>query len=412
MQQSETLYYQEPYLRQIPVSIIAMTTYQQRTAVITDQTICYPEGGGQPGDRGLLGGVPIIDMQKDDQGKILHVLGSKAPFSPQDTVLLVLDWQHRYDFMQQHTAQHLISGTLYRLLGIGTLSVHFGEKEMSVEIDRSSISEDEVAAVEDEVNRIVCQCVPVSSETMSLEKAQALGLRRPIQVFSPVRIVRIGSYDAIACGGLHVSDSAQIRLVQWVRNERIRGRLRTFWVAGDRAIKVIRNNREVVEKLKSSLCAPVEEIAEQVDSLQRQLADARYEFNEVVDHLAALKLESAIKEAVHVDGIAIVTLDLSAERADMLKRLAKAILPIDALALFAIQKRDDGNLAWMIALKGPFAVDHLFASLQRSVLPRIGAKGGGKAPLWQGIGNSPAAGEEAMRDFSFIVTEALNAKEK
>ncbi|MEA5032551.1 MAG: alanyl-tRNA editing protein [Sphaerochaeta sp.] len=377
-------------------------------AIILDRTVFYPEGGGQPGDRGILGNSKVVDTQSDDRGQLLHIVSGQTAHTVGDTVALHLDWHHRYDYMQQHTAQHLISGTLHRLLGIGTVSVHLGHDAMSVELDADTINESDIHLVEDEVNAIVRRSVPVTAQVVSQEDSTALGLRRPVKVDGEVRIVRIGKYDTIACGGIHVADSSELISVQFLRSERIRGHVRTFWTAGERSVALVRRNRELVDAVGSRLSVPAEAILQGIATLQEQLADTRYQIRNAVSRSATLLLDQQLQVAEHANGIPLVVFDAAQWTEDEFKILPELVLSVESLALCAIKEREDGKLAWVVALKGMEDGQSVFQAVRQKPLLLIGGKGGGKPPLWQGVGTDPLQKSQFLEQMVALYREHLH----
>ncbi|MDX9809332.1 MAG: alanyl-tRNA editing protein, partial [Sphaerochaetaceae bacterium] len=182
MHVTEKTYYDLPYERELTVRVVDIITDGKHKAVVLDKTIFYPEGGGQPGDMGWLGTYEIIDTQKKNDGTIEHVLSEGDVPEIGKEYRLMLNWSHRYDFMQQHTAQHLISGILYSSASIGTVSVHFGKDLFTIETDADEIEPTVLLAVEDKVNEIIRTHVPLQVKTATREEADTMGLRREVKV--------------------------------------------------------------------------------------------------------------------------------------------------------------------------------------------------------------------------------------
>ncbi|MGN0907064.1 MAG: alanyl-tRNA editing protein, partial [Bullifex sp.] len=261
---TEMYYYTEPYRKVLPATVTSVSP----KGLYLDRTISYPEGGGQPGDRGMINGIPYGDTQHEGD-EIIHVMKDTSSFRPGDSVTLELDWAHRYDYMQQHTAQHLLSGLMYKNHGIGTLSVHQGEDILTVETDRSEISEEVLLMLEDEANRAINEGHAVYYREMSHEEAEGLGLRRSIKVDGDVRLVYIDGVDVIACGGIHVASTSEIGELSYAGSEMIRGHVRTVWRTGDRA----KAKRRRDASLAKSLCALLSSQEDRILSSAEKLAD-------------------------------------------------------------------------------------------------------------------------------------------
>lgn len=396
MHKTKTHYYIEPYARTLQATIISLGHYKGSIAAILDQTICYPEGGGQPGDRGTLNSIPIVDTIQDESGQILHILGQEHDFTPGDTVTIRIDWAHRYDYMQQHTAQHLLSGLLYTLLQVGTLSVHLGHDDLSIEIDTPSFSTEDAEMVEDAVNAEIRKNVSVSTFEVTQEDSMKLGLRRPVKVDGNVRIVQIGDADTIACGGVHVRDTSELLYIGFLRTEKIRGRIKTYWVAGKRSIDMMRRNLKIIEEAGTLLSVPAEEIVTGISSLQNQLSDARYQVRQLSSRFTSLKFSQYLKPALKLNGIPLISLDITDWEEEEFKALPEILLSISEILLCVVRERTDGKVAWMVAVKGFGAESDLFQKIRKDALPHIDGKGGGKPPLWQGVGQLPQGKNEFL----------------
>lgn len=382
MHVTEKTYYDLPYERELTVRVVDIITDGKHKAVVLDKTIFYPEGGGQPGDMGWLGTYEIIDTQKKNDGTIEHVLSEGYVPEIGKEYRLTLNWSHRYDFMQQHTAQHLISGILYSSASIGTVSVHFGKDLFTIETDADEIEPAVLLAVEDKVNEIIRTHVPLQVKTATREEADAMGLRREIKVDNDVRLVSIGSYDTIACGGLHVRNSSEIVHVLCIGTERIRNHVRIQWIAGARTVEAMRANHAIVKQLCAVFSSKDYELVPLAQSLQSQLTDARYHLRKAKVALAAVSL----KEKLISSRQPVLAFECGDEEPEILRFYAEAAESFDDLALCLVQKRNDERLSWMMMVKGPCAAQFDFSFVRQQLLPIIEGKGGGRPPLWQGAG--------------------------
>jgi alanyl-tRNA synthetase len=306
--------------------------------------------------------------------------------------------------MQQHTAQHLLSGALYRLYGIGTVSVHLGHDELSIEVDTHQITDSMIEVLEDEVNAAIRSAVPVRPFTVTQQEVQEIGLRRDVKVSGDVRIIQIGDYDTIACGGIHVGNTSELELVQFVRQETIRGHVRTYWIAGRRAIHSVRNHRMVMRDLGTILSAPSSELVDAVSQLQSQLADARYQQGVLAEQLVQIRLANAVGHGELYGDIPLVFLDATEWSDQEYTQLPQALFAHERIVLCVIRYRDDGRLNWMIAQKGLSDDPKWFIPIRQEALVLIGGKGGGKPPLWQGIGEDSAQAEAFMDKIREIVS--------
>ena len=229
MIETQKIYLEDGYKKRLSVTILQIVPYKKMVGVITDKTIFYPEGGGPPGDRGTLGGLTVVDTQYNKNREILHIVSKDCALEVGKQYELVLDWAHRYHYMKEHTCQHLISGILYKSFSIDTVSVHLGEKNISIETQESAIHPKTIEAIEDEVNKALLHPSRVTSKVLPDEELSSLELRRAPKVSNNIRIVTIEGYDEIACGGVHLNAISEIGSVLFQSSESIRGHVRLFF---------------------------------------------------------------------------------------------------------------------------------------------------------------------------------------
>ena len=366
---TERIYYSDNYLRETDCTVVSAVKHENRTEILLDKTICYPECGGQPGDRGFLENWKILDTKKADDGDSIHILEKDCTLKEGDKVHLVLDWNHRYKYMVMHLCQHLISGLLFNVLHIGTVAVHLGEDYLTIETDRSSIEDSQVKTLMAQVEKAITEGHPVKYHEMSHSQAESLGMRRSVKVDGDVRVVEIEGLDMIACGGVHAASTSEIRLAYCYSQEQIRGHVRLFFRCGSDAITHLLADREILSLTAEKLTCSSEEVLRKLDSLITDCTANKLKLKMLEEKSALSEISAEIK-----DDVALFTTNLD------LNAFVQVSKNLDNLALCAIS----GN-KWLIILKGRFeTVD--FNSMRKSVLPLIDAKGGGRVPVFQGIG--------------------------
>ncbi|MCB5231091.1 MAG: alanyl-tRNA editing protein [Candidatus Cloacimonetes bacterium] len=406
MESSKALFYEESYLQKSSSTVVALKKVGELDAIILDSTIFYPEGGGQPGDRGFIDNLKVLDTQRIDN-EICHLVENKGNLSVGSVVTIKIDWSHRYDYMQQHSAQHLLSGMFYTLFKIGTVSVHLGSDDFSIELDSLDIDDKTILKVEEEANKAVCSSELVSDSIYPDSEIPKLNLRRPIKVEGDVRIVKMGDYDRIACGGIHVKNLNEIRYIQFLRTERIRGHLRTFWVAGDRSVSLIRKNREIVDISGTLLSRGGEQVVDGIKELQRQIVDCNYHYAVQSVKVAQLLFE---KEAVEIENHSVAVFDATGWSDPEFKALAEVLLNLNNVALAVVREQNGEKLQWMVALKQDKEDSSFFKRVKEEALPLIEGKGGGRTPLWQGVGTKIGGKKEFLEQLLTIFTQILSSR--
>lgn len=308
---------------------------------------------------------------------------------------LVLDWDHRYFFMVMHAAQHLLSGLLYYMFGIGTVAVHQGEDYLTIETDKEQIPQQTVDELVLAANARIRENHRILYHEMSHSDAEALGLRRSIKVEGDVRIVEIEDVDRIACGGVHVASTGEIGLIYSLGHEQIRGHVRLYFNCGQNALESLLKEDKVIRSLNRTFSCHTDELEDKVAALSVGLTDAKARLQSANKALARFEISSA----ADADGICVIT---ASEGAD-LQSYAQAVPEFEDLAMLVLCP-DNGRTKWLVALKGKYEkLD--FNVLIRPLLARIDAKGGGRSPVFQGVANcSDATGlQEFCRQFKETV---------
>jgi alanyl-tRNA synthetase len=254
---TDRLYYNDSYLHQFHARIISADGQK----VYLDRTAFYPSSGGQPFDIGTLGGIPVIDVVDEDD-RVAHIV--EKPLAPGD-VVGEIDWTRRFDHMQQHTGQHLLSAVFAELFGIGTVSFHMGSVVSTIDLSAAALSSSQTERVEERCAEIVAEARPV---LITFEDASAdLGLRKVSERTGTLRIVSIKNLDRSACGGTHVRSSAEIGPIAIRKLEKIRGTTRVEFVCGMRAIRAARSDFRLLSEIARTLSTPFEEIPTLVSAL-------------------------------------------------------------------------------------------------------------------------------------------------
>ncbi len=382
----EKLYYTAPYLKSTQCRIEKIIQSKTGVLVYTNPTIFYPECGGQPGDRGFLGLYKVQDTKKDENGDSVLVMQKDVSLKEGDTATLTLDWEHRHKYMVMHTAQHMISGLLYTMFSIGTVAVHLGEEYLTIEVEQKEVSSSTIEQLVRAANNAIKENHKVIYHQMSHEKALSLGLRRSIKVEGPVRIVEIESVDRIACGGVHVLSTSEIRLIYYVKQELIRGHVRLYFKCGDIALENALEDVKTCESLALKLTCRSSELVGKIENLNDVLNSVNHAKNNAMKYLAGYRLKESME-----DDISTVIIDDGFELASF----AHASNEIENLAFCGIKIEKDRTL-WLIVLKGKFE-DVNFNELRTSLLSMIDAKGGGKTPVFQG--SSLCVDEKTLQAF-------------
>jgi alanyl-tRNA synthetase len=247
---TKRLYYDDSYLTEFRARVIETSDDGRR--VYLDQTAFYPTSGGQPFDTGTLGGARVLDVVDEDD-RVAHIVDAPVGLGE---VEAHVDAARRFDHMQQHTGQHLLSAVLEELFQAPTLSFHMGADSSTIEIGAASLDARQMERAEERCAEMVREARPIS---ISFEDATSdLGLRKESQRTGTLRIISIGDFDRSACGGTHVRTSAEIGPVFIRKTEKLRGNLRLEFVCGLRALRHARADFRMLQDISRHLSAPAE----------------------------------------------------------------------------------------------------------------------------------------------------------
>lgn len=357
------LYYDQPAL----VSFRATVTEVREGGlhVYLDQTAFYPESGGQPADRGTLNGVAVLDVVEEG-GHVLHVV--ERPIDAAGEVEGVIDWRRRFDHMQQHTGQHLLSAVLEAEYGWKTVSFHLGADASTIDLEGSGSLP--LPEVERRVNEVAAENRPV---LISYEDAgEAAGLRKASDRSGTLRIISIESLDRSACGGTHVASTGQIGATLLRRTEKIRNTLRLEFLCGGRAVRAARADYDAISQVARVFSSSVAEAPALVAAQQSRLADAEKARTRLSRELAEMRGREAWArgERFREIEVAAITDDLRAE--------AQAFVAGGGAALIAIC-RTPPSLLVACSADAPTGAGEAI----KSAVTQFGGRGGGSRAVAQ-----------------------------
>ncbi|NPC85820.1 alanyl-tRNA editing protein, partial [Pyxidicoccus fallax] len=278
MSPTERLYYADPFLHRFTARVVGQGTWSGAPSVVLERTAFYPEAGGQMGDRGVLGGLPVRDVQVDDDGVVHHLLevpeGASLP-GPGTELTGEVDRVRRRANMSLHTGQHMLSRALVDVAGAATVSARLGETLCTIDTDQDTLDERQVAEAEALVNAIIDDDVPIRAFFPTPEELAALPLRRAPKVTANIRVIQIGDFDVSPCGGTHCTRSGQVGLVRVLGVERYKGKGRVLFSAGPRARRELWEEAGTLRAMSRAFtCGPLE-VPTVVDKLRRELTEAR-----------------------------------------------------------------------------------------------------------------------------------------
>lgn len=396
---TERLYWNDAYLRQFEARVVTVEEYAGKPAVTLDATAFYPEGGGQPADRGLLGGAPVIDVQ-ERAGEIYHVLGetfAPVPLEPGMVVSGEIDWPRRFDYMQQHSGQHILSGGFWRLGQGETVSWHLGEEYTSVDINLPTLTPELAAEVEHASNEVLWNDVSIEGRIYAPDEVAALGLRRGPKVESDIRIVSIGDWDAIGCGGTHVLTAGRVGGIG-IRRWETRGSVtRVEFLCGQRALDDYRRKTRALTAIGQMLAAPLDGLEAATSQMLQNHAALRESLEKANNVLLAREASDLLEASTQaVNDHPVVCAHLGERNVTEVRALASRIAEAGGIALLGAASPGTRSASLVFTCDKSLPLD-LNKALQQ-VLPHVGGRGGGQKFAAQGGGPNAAGLQAALDD--------------
>jgi alanyl-tRNA synthetase len=371
---SRRLDYDDAYTTRFQGRVATRADHGGRPAIELEATYFFPEGGGQEADRGRIGAAAVVDVQTDGEGRVWHVVEDAQALEALGDVDAEIDWRRRFDHMQQHTGQHILSAAFEHVLGAATLSSHLGVERSSIEVALAAVDWAAVDRLEEAANGVVWEDRPIQRHWVDDEGVKRFALRKPPKASGRIRIVEIPGWDVSACGGTHTLRTGEVGVVKIVRWEKVRGNLRFEFLCGRRALSDYAWRTETL--LEASRRRTLKD-RELIEHLERAAAER----DDLAKRLEALTSELIVREA--------------RERTGDPPRGVEAFWetrPRDQLRTFAIKCLEVGS-PWVVA--GAAAPDPVvivgrakagsvdLRALLPELLRRSAGKGGGGSDLVQ-----------------------------
>lgn len=272
--ETEKLFYQDAYLKETTAKVLECRKGKHGYEIVLNRTCFYPEGGGQPGDRGTLNGIPVTDTHEKD-GMVLHYTDS--PLEPGTEVTAVIDWARRFDLTQQHSGEHMVSGVVHRIYGYDNVGFHMGADMVTIDFS-GELTEQQLREVETEVNQRIWLDDAVKCWYPSPEELKEIPYRSKKELTGKVRVVEFPGADICACCGTHVAHTGEIGLVKIVSVEKFHSGVRVEMLSGGRALRYLTavqdQNRQVSQLLSAKVmetAKAVKNLADEAERLRQQV---------------------------------------------------------------------------------------------------------------------------------------------
>ncbi len=301
-------YYFDAYKARFNAKIIERLEQNGRIALILDHTYFYPTSGGQPHDTGTLNNTPVTDVTiREVDGAILHWLNQDSEIWF-DNIEGQIDWTRRFDHMQQHTGQHILSQAFIQVAEAETASFHLSGNSVTIDLNVETMSPEQLNGAEFMANQIIWQNRPIHIREVTVEQAQKLPIRKiPASRTGKLRLIDIEKFDLTACGGTHVSATGVVGQIKIIKTERHRSMYRIEFCCGQRALLDYRQKNELVLQLSTSLTTSTADLLPNIDKLQEENKSSRRKLKRQQEMIMAFQVEEMLKTGTKKKKVTVVT---------------------------------------------------------------------------------------------------------
>lgn len=383
---TKKLYYDNAY----EASFKATVTKSEADYIVLNETAFYPSGGGQPNDTGFINGRQVTNVEEVD-GEIRHYLNGTIPIGTK--VEGRLDWERRFDHMQQHAGQHILTAAFVELFDYATISFHLGSEKVTIDLDVESISPLELEKAEKLANQIILEHRQIETKWITQEEGSQYPLRKDLSVEENIRLVIIPDFDYNGCGGTHPRNTSEVQAIKILGTERQKKKIRVEFVCGNRVLKQLHEKTTVVSKLMGLLNAPQSELEIAANRQIDRNKTLEKEMKILQETILRFEASELLKETEEIAGQSIVKNVFEDKSLQDLQTLAKYVLAKEPDVNVILVSTINGKLQF-VCQRDQSSIN--MKNLAQSVLPVINGKGGGNEKQAQGGGEAKTISSEAL----------------
>jgi alanyl-tRNA synthetase len=397
---TERLYYQDSYLKEFRAKILKKIKIDNQPAVVLDETAFYPTSGGQPHDKGVIQDVPVVEVVEEGD-EIIHILKEELKEEINSEVVGKIDWERRFDHMQQHSGQHILSAAFEKLWNADTVSFYLGDEICTLDIMKDNITSEEVKKAEILSNNIVLENKPIKVYFVDQERANELNLRKIPPQKEDIRIVEIKDFDVCACCGTHCGTTGEVGLIKILKWEKRGVKIRLDFICGKRSLKDYYWKNKLIKNISNKLTIKDTELGEAVERMLEERKETRKELREIKEKLQDYEAKDLInKSSLRNDGIKIINKVFEESNFQEVRVLVQKIIDLDdgVVVLAGIKNKGEGE-----GVKILFACSRVLKYDMNGLIREAGkfieGRGGG-APNFAQSGGKKAEGIENALNFA------------
>ncbi|URM32935.1 DHHA1 domain-containing protein [Cytobacillus firmus] len=382
------LYYENPYIKTFETELVYQAADDRGIYAVLKETAFYPTGGGQPHDEGTLNGLKVAGVE-EVEGEIRHYL-EKELDSSYSGVSGEIDWSRRFDHMQQHAGQHILSAAFEELYGYKTVSFHLGKETLTIDLEISELPAWHAEEAERLANDIILENRPIEARWVNAEEASQFPLRKQLSVSEDIRLVIIPEFDYNGCGGTHPSSTGQVAGVKILDWERQKKKIRVQFICGSRILTQLQSKHEITGNLSHLLNAPEQELP----SAASRLIENGKELEKQLEAAKEALLDYEAKEMFTAGKEKCLSKVFEGRSIQELQKLARLIASQSETADVILINETAEKLQFVCARGADSESD--MKSLSAELLKKINGKGGGNPQFAQGGGDKLMSGEDLL----------------
>lgn len=397
----QKLFYQDSYLH----TFNARVNHQEQDAegkwyVTLNQTAFYPTGGGQPHDLGKLNKVQVLDVE-EVEGEIRHYITGPV-FNASMEVTGEIDWNRRFDFMQQHAGQHILTASFVELFDIQTTSFHLGKEMVTIDLACTELSEQQLVEAENLANRIILEHRSIETVWVSKEELTKYPLRKEVTIDGDIRLVIIPEFDYNGCGGTHPNFTSEVGMLKILHTEKQKGNVRIHFVCGERTRSQLHRKQKILLELTHTLSASEDGLIDAVRNVLNNQKKLEKSLTETKDSLLQYEVNDLVKAIHYIGGVPTIQAVYQNRSIQELQKLARLIVSKVNDTVVILMGEND-QLLQFVAARGENNTELSMKELTVHALSFINGKGGGSDSFAQGGGDAIISGETLLEKVSLYI---------
>jgi alanyl-tRNA synthetase len=386
---TERIYLHNPYIKELSAKVIKKEYSNGSFYVVLNRTIFYPHmSGGQPRDKGVINNIKVINVFEDGND-IVHVLEEDVP----SDVKLCIDWKTRFDHMQQHTGQHILSAAFSKLFNAETIGFHLGTEYVYIDVSLSSISEGDVEKIERYANEIVFSNFEIKQYIIGNQDISEIPLKKQPVVEKNIRIVEIDNIDYSPCSGTHHSSTGEVGLIKIRKWEKYKGNIRIEFVCGNRALNDYRWKNNYINKISSLLSVKDNDTLNAVNRIYNENKNLLKEIKSIKNELLHYKSIELLQKSYIYKGLRVIKKKFKNMDLKEIRYIASEVLKENnVIVIFGIETKEKCHILMGKSRNIDFDISEIF-NLTVSI---IGGQGGGTPFMLQGGGYKTEKFDESL----------------